>query len=110
MLSPDSSPIRENETNKTAPRAPIAGRSIGHGAELPRALAGIAAMGAALALCGQTSAAAMKAETTKRTAAMIVCVIRYQIDTFQRAEFKKHGENQHHSALRRPSGRVFSAV
>jgi NIPSNAP len=57
------------------------------------ALVRIAAMGAALALRGQTSAAAMRSETIKRTAAMIVCVIRYQIDPFQRAEFKKHGEN-----------------
>jgi len=57
------------------------------------ALASIAAIAAALALRGQTSAAAIKAETTKRTAAMIICVIRYQIDPFQRAEFKKHGEN-----------------
>jgi hypothetical protein len=58
-----------------------------------RALASIAAMGAALALRGQTSAAGSKVGIIKRTAAMIVCVIRYQIDPFQRAEFKKHGES-----------------
>jgi NIPSNAP len=57
------------------------------------ALVSMAALAAALALSGQTSAEVIKAEITKRAGAMIVCVIRYQIDPSQRAEFKKHGEN-----------------
>lgn len=41
----------------------------------------------------------------------LICVIRYQIDPFQRDAFKKYAENwgSHHAPLRRPFGRIFSS-
>jgi hypothetical protein len=92
-LSPDSSPIKKMAEPKQPQEQPSLEDPSATALSRRRALASIAAMGAALALRGQTSAAGSKAGIIKRTAAMIVCVIRYQIDPFQRAEFKKHGES-----------------
>jgi hypothetical protein len=50
----------------------------------------IAAASAALALGGGDAAAR---PTIRRTLMTITCVIRYQIDPFQRDEFKKYAEN-----------------
>ncbi len=53
------------------------------------AIGGMAALGTALALGSEVRGTA----DTPRSTMMIVCVIRYQIDPFQRDEFKKHAEN-----------------
>src|SRR5580698_6378818 len=60
------------------------------GAEITRreAIAGLAAAGATLA-CG---ADALAQSSARRTAVTITCFIRYQIDPFQRDEFKKYAE------------------
>jgi hypothetical protein len=50
----------------------------------------IATMAAAFTLCRGDSAARLN---TKGTAMTITCFIRYQIDPFQRDEFKKYAEN-----------------
>jgi hypothetical protein len=51
---------------------------------------GIVTTGAALILgCGDSAAT----QTTRRTHMTITCFIRYQIDPFQREEFKKYAEN-----------------
>jgi hypothetical protein len=52
-------------------------------------MAGVAAMGAAFALSGNLSAA----KSDRRSSMTITCVIRYQIDPFQRDAFKKYAEN-----------------
>jgi NIPSNAP len=52
-------------------------------------IAGFAAVGAALAI-GSTLCAD---ESDRRTSMTITCVIRYQIDPFQRDAFKKYAEN-----------------
>jgi NIPSNAP len=57
------------------------------------ALGSIAAVGAALAMASQARAMPAAEETTKRRNRMITCVIRYQIDPFQRDGFKRHAEN-----------------
>jgi NIPSNAP len=65
----------------TAPRtSPISRRE---------AIEGIAAVSAALVLGGHAS----DRPATKEIAMTIVCIIRYQIDPFQRDGFKKHAEN-----------------
>jgi hypothetical protein len=51
------------------------------------AISAIVAMGAAVTLDGRN------AEITRRTQMKTTCVIRYQIDPFQREEFKKYAEN-----------------
>jgi hypothetical protein len=53
------------------------------------ALGGVAAVCGALALGGIAHAGRAK----ERTTMTITCVIRYQIDPFQRDEFKKYAEN-----------------
>jgi len=53
------------------------------------AIGGIAAVCAALVLDGHAQATA----ATERTTMTIACIIRYQIDPFQRDGFKKHAEN-----------------
>jgi NIPSNAP protein len=53
------------------------------------ALQGMAAMAALLATGGETGAT----NETRRTTMTITCVIRYQIDPFQRDAFKKYAEN-----------------
>jgi hypothetical protein len=54
------------------------------------AIEGIVATGAALTLgCGDSP----DRPTTKRIPMTITCFIRYQIDPFQREEFKKYAEN-----------------
>ena len=60
------------------------------GAEITRreAFAGLAAAGATLA-CGSD---ALAQPSARRTAVTITCFIRYQIDPFQRDEFKKYAE------------------
>ena len=59
-----------------------------------------------------TSGYAPAAPPTRSTAVAITCVIRYQIDPFQRDAFKKYAENwgTHHSPLRRPPDWIFPAV
>jgi hypothetical protein len=52
------------------------------------AIEGMLAMGAALSI-GQRDAL----RSTGRTAMKITCIIRYQIDPFQKDEFKKYAEN-----------------
>ena len=52
-------------------------------------IAGGAAMAAAYAICGNCYAA----EFERKTPMTITCVIRYQIDPFQRDAFKKYAEN-----------------
>jgi hypothetical protein len=52
-------------------------------------MAGIAAIGAAFAISGNLSAA----ESDRRASMTTTCVIRYQIDPFQRDAFKKYAEN-----------------
>ena len=52
-------------------------------------MAGIVAVGAAYAISGNHSAA----EVDRRPSMTITCVIRYQIDPFQRDAFKKYAEN-----------------
>jgi len=49
----------------------------------------LAALGAAMAVGGETLAA----QSDRRTPMTITCVIRYQIDPFQREAFKKYAEN-----------------
>jgi hypothetical protein len=53
------------------------------------AIADITAMGVALMLGGN----APTRTTTRRTLMTITCIIRYQIDPFQRDAFKKYAEN-----------------
>ena len=55
-----------------------------------QAISLIVNMGAALTLSGGNLAAR---SITERTAMKITCFIRYQIDPFQRDEFKKYAEN-----------------
>lgn len=50
-------------------------------------------MGALLAACGLPNDAAALMEDEQRRATMITCFIRYQIDPFQKEEFKKYAEN-----------------
>lgn len=52
-------------------------------------VAGFATMGAVLAIGGNLSAE----ESDGRTSMTLTCVIRYQIDPFQRDAFKKYAEN-----------------
>ena len=52
-------------------------------------IAGIAAMGAVLMLDSNTTTRTFK----RRSSMTITCVIRYQIDPFQRDGFKKYAEN-----------------
>jgi hypothetical protein len=67
--------LRETSTGRISRRATIEG---------------IVTTGAALILgCGDSAAT----QTTRRTHMTIACFIRYQIDPFQREEFKKYAEN-----------------
>jgi len=67
--------LRETSTGRISRRATIEG---------------IVTTGAALILgCGDSAAT----QTTRRTHMTITCFIRYQIDPFQREEFKKYAEN-----------------
>jgi hypothetical protein len=52
-------------------------------------MAGMAAMGAALVIGSD----AALAQSDRRTSMTITCVIRYQIDPFQREAFKRYAEN-----------------
>jgi NIPSNAP len=56
------------------------------------AIGSIAAVGAVLTMGSQARATPAAGETTRRNR-MITCVIRYQIDPFQRDGFKQHAEN-----------------
>jgi hypothetical protein len=64
-LSPDGSPTKKMEEPKQPQEHSSLEDPLATALSRRGALASIAAMGAALALCGQTSAAAIKAETTK---------------------------------------------
>jgi hypothetical protein len=67
--------LRETSTGRISRRATIEG---------------IVTTGAALILgCGDSAAT----QTTRRTHMTITCFIRYQIDPFQREEFKRYAEN-----------------
>jgi hypothetical protein len=57
------------------------------------AIAVIAATGAALTLGRGDAPGSLTTPTTTRTPMTVMCIIRYQIDPFQRDAFKTHAEN-----------------
>jgi hypothetical protein len=70
------------------------------------ALAGLAAFCAGLTFGKDESGI----PGARSKAMAITCVIRYQIDPYQREGFKKYAEGAYHSSLRGESGGIFSAV